>query len=159
MRAITILFSLIIAAVAVGFLLNLSDLVPYAGSDVYFRQPAFFPSVMLGLLVLTGLGLAGKCALGFALPVDEELGGTPPHFGVLLPLAAVFAAYAATVPFLGYLPATLLFAIAAPAAGRHLRHGAVLAMLLLGLSLYVVFVVYLDVWFRGGDLPFLSWFS
>lgn len=159
MRGITTLFSLTISAVAGFFLLHLSDLVPYSGSDAYFRQPAFFPAAMLAATGLIGIGLAAKYAMGLALPEDEELSGTPPHISVLGPLAAIFALYALAVPVLGYLLATLLFGTAALAAGRHLKLAGQIAMIVLGLVLYLVFVAYLDVWFPGGDFPFLAWLS
>lgn len=159
MRALSITFCLILVLIAAGLLFKLSDLVPYAGSDAYFRQPAFFPSVMLGLTLLTGLGLAAKYAWGHGLPQDEELSGTPPHLAVLVPLVVVFALYALAVPVLGYPLASLAFALASLAAGQHLRKGSALALILLALVLYLTFVVYLDVWFRSGDFPFLDWLS
>lgn len=147
MRAFSLAFCLGLVAIAGAFLLFLPDLVPYAGTDPYYRQPDFFPLVTLAVLVLVGLALAVKYAAGRALPVDEELSGSIPHFAVLAPLALAFAGYILLTPWIGYLAATLVFGCAALIIGRHLTRGAAAAIILLGLGLHLVFIVYLDVWF------------
>ena len=147
MRGITISFSLSIVAVAGVFLFFISDLVPYSGSDPYFRQPRFFPIVNLVALIGFGLALVLKYATGAALPVDEELSGSQPQFRVLVPLALIFAGYIFAVPLIGYLSSTLIFGCAALAVGRHLNWMTGSALIVLGVILYLVFVAYLDVWF------------
>lgn len=147
MRGITITFCFAILAVAGAFLFFISDLVPYSGSDAYFRQPRFFPIVTLTALLGLGLALVAKYALGAALPVDEELAGSRPQFQVLVPLALTFVGYILLVPLIGYLAATLVFSCAALVAGHHLTRTTAFSVIVLGVVLYLVFVAYLDVWF------------
>ena len=159
MRGITMAFTLTIVGVAGAFLAFTSDLVPYSGSDAYFRQPKFFPIVTLVGLILVGVTLSIRYASAKALPVDEELAGTRPHFVVLVPLAVCFVLYIFAVPHLGFLIATLLFGCGALIIGRHFTFGSAASVLALGVLLYLVFVTYLEVWFPAGNFPFLDWVS
>lgn len=147
MRVFSMAFSLGIVLTAGAFLIFISDLIPYSGSDPYFRQPNFFPIVTLIALLGFGIVLVGKYASGGKLPLDEELSGSVPHFTVLLPMAIVFVGYILLVPWLGYLLSTLMFGCVALLAGRHLSLANAMALSLLGVVLYLVFVAYLDVWF------------
>lgn len=147
MRGITITFCIVITVVAGAFLFFISDLVPYSGSDAYFRQPRFFPLVTLTALLGFSLVLVAKYTLGAALPVDEELAGSQPQFQVLVPLALTFVGYILLIPLIGYLPATLAFSCTALVTGRHLTRMTAFSVIVLGVVLYLVFVAYLDVWF------------
>ena len=154
MREITITFCTIIVIIAGAFLFFVSDLVPYSGSDAYFRQPRFFPVVTLTALLGFGLALVAKYSLGSALPVDEELKGSRPQFQVLVPLAAAFSGYILVVPLIGYLPATIIFGFTVLGSGRHLTRVTALTLFALSIVLHLVFVIYLDVWFSA---PLMLW--
>ncbi|MCB1439270.1 MAG: tripartite tricarboxylate transporter TctB family protein [Nitratireductor sp.] len=152
MRILSAVFSIAIALTAAAFLFYIHVLIPYSGDDAYFRQPNFFPIVTLVLVLVLGLGLSIKYAWGGRLPLDEELSGSKLHFNILGPLAATFIGYILLVPWTGYLLTTLLFGCVALLVGRHLNMRSAISMLLLGLTLYLVFVAYLDVWFP--EAPF-----
>ncbi len=152
MRAIAISFCLTIAGVAAAFLFWEASLVPYSGSDAYFRQPGFFPVLALSAVLLFGVILALRYGMGSPIPEDEELVGTRPQLRVLAPLVIGFAAYAALTPVIGYLASTLLFAVSGLLIGRRMNRWSCLTVLVLSATLYFVFVVYLDVWFSAPTL-------
>lgn len=152
MRILSTVFSLSIILVASVFLLFVKDLIPYSGSDPYYRQPDFFPRITLIALIVCGIALVGKYATGGKLPVDEELSGSVPHFIILAPLALAFVGYIVLIPWTGYLFSTLMFGCAALLAGRHFNWKSAIAVFLLGVVLELVFVISLDVWFPAAPL-------
>ena len=152
MRILSAVFSNTIALAAAAFLFYIHALIPYSGDDAYFRQPNFFPILTLVVVLVLGIALTLKYVSGGRLPLDEELSGSKPHFNILAPLSATFIGYILLVPWTGYLLTTLLFGCVALLAGRHLNMRSAISMLLLGLTLYLVFVAYLDVWFP--EAPF-----
>ena len=147
MRYVAVAFCAILTIGAV-VLVSLQDrLVPGVAGEAYFRQPAFFP--VLTLVMVTGLGIAStlRYALGGRLHEDEELAGTTPHLATILAIAVLFAAYVLLVTAVGYLLATLAFALGALIVTRAADLRSTISIILVALALFAVFRLYLDVWF------------
>lgn len=104
-----IVFALFMLALSVFLLAQIMDQTAWRAGGKLFAQPRFWPAVALG-------GMAGFAALhllGSAL--SERIEGRWAEvmlWVASLEYAGWFIAYAAAVPFAGYMPATLLFAVA-----------------------------------------------
>ena len=102
----------VIAALSFGFALFLAASLPFQVDWVdrtgLFAQPAFWPAVSIALMVLfSAMHLIGAL-------VSERIPGRLAEVVQCvkaLEYVAWFIAYVLAVPILGYLPATLLFAI------------------------------------------------
>lgn len=103
-----IVFAWIALVFSVFLLTQLADQTAYRSGGKLFAQPRFWPAVSLaGMVVFAVFHLVGSA-------LSERIAGRWKE--VLLWLsafeyAAWFIAYAAVVPFIGYLPTTIAFAV------------------------------------------------
>lgn len=113
----------------------------------WFAQPAFWPTVsIIGMMVFGGLYLLTSV-------VSPRLPGRLAEIGYWvrsLEFVAYFLIYNAVVPFLGYLPTTVLFtSFLTVRAGFH-SIGAISAAILFGISVVVIFRTFLQVKIPSG---------
>lgn len=104
-----IVFAWVALVVAVFLLMQLTDQTTWRNGGKLFAQPRFWPAVSLGGMVI----FAALHLIGSAL--SERIYGRWQEVWLWarsLEYAAWFIAYAAAVPYMGYLPATIVFAIA-----------------------------------------------
>lgn len=143
-RLPAILAAGIIAAIGAYLLLNSGTLIRAGGPEVaYYRSSAFFPRLCLAMLVIFALcSVIGE----WRRSKDYALVWWPFRYLALL------IGYAALVPLLGYLPATLVFLFVSLLLGGLRPVAALLVALATGLILYLLFDVALDVWFPQSAL-------
>lgn len=104
-----IVFAWFALAVSVFLLSQLADQTTWRSSGPLFAQPRFWPAVSLGLMTV----FAAFHLLGSAL--SERIPGRWAEVWLWarsLEFAAYFILYAMVVPYSGYLPASVIFAVA-----------------------------------------------
>ncbi len=104
-----IVFAWFVLAVALGLLSQITTQTVWREGTALFAQPRFWPSVSLGLMTV----FAALHLLGSAL--SERIHGRWTEVWLWissLEYAAWFIAYALAVPTTGYLPTTVVFALA-----------------------------------------------
>ena len=104
-----IVFAWVVLIVSVLLLLQLADQTAWRSGGKLFAQPRFWPAVSLGGMVF----FAAFHLIGSAL--SERISGRWQEVALWassLEYAGWFVAYAACVPDVGYLPTTVIFAIA-----------------------------------------------
>ena len=104
-----ILFAWVALIFSVFLLTQLADQTAWKNGGKLFAQPRFWPAVSLGAMTV----FAAFHLLGSAL--SERIEGRWSEVWVWacsLEYAGWFIAYAAAVPYAGYLPATVIFAVA-----------------------------------------------
>lgn len=112
----------------------------YEVGTVKQMGPGFFPAVGGGLLVLLGLGVAGK-----GLVAGESGAFTRFPLRPLLMITLALVAFATTIDVIGLLPATFLTSVLAALAGRGTPAWKILALATgLTAGCYVVFVLLLQ---------------
>lgn len=129
-----IVFAWIAFLVSVLLLLQLADQTEWRNGGKLFAQPRFWPSVSLG-------GMAAFAALHLlSSALSERIHGRWREVGLWvgsLEYAGWFVGYAAAVPYAGYLPATVGFAIALTLRAGYRRIPALVAAAV-GASVIVV---------------------
>ncbi|MEM1274055.1 MAG: tripartite tricarboxylate transporter TctB family protein [Pseudomonadota bacterium] len=144
-----IVFAWIVLVFAVFLLSQISVQTTYRPGTALFAQPRFWPAVSL-------IGMAGFAVfhlLGSAL--SERIEGRWQEVWLWLSsleYAAWFIAYAVVVPIIGYLPATLLFAVALTFRVGYRHRFAALAALGAAFVIVVLFKTLLQVRLPGGQL-------
>lgn len=104
-----IVFAWIALLVAVFLLFQIADQTAWKNGGKLFAQPRFWPAISLGGMAI----FAAFHLLGSAL--SERIHGRWQEvwlWAASFEYAGWFVAYAATVPFAGYLPTTIVFAVA-----------------------------------------------
>ncbi|WP_319824399.1 tripartite tricarboxylate transporter TctB family protein [Thalassovita sp.] len=144
-----IVFAWLFLALSVFLLSQLTEQTAYRAGGKLFAQPRFWPAVSLG-------GMAGFAALHLLGSVlSERLEGRWKE--VLLWVSAIefalwFVVYAVAVPYVGYLPATVIFALLLA-----LRMGYRSRIMLAGaagaaLAIVLLFKTFLQVKLPGGQI-------
>ncbi|HZY16316.1 MAG TPA: tripartite tricarboxylate transporter TctB family protein [Ramlibacter sp.] len=117
----------------------------------YYRSPALFPSIALALIAIGAALHCVRLLRGAALATDD-IDEPAAHWRVVVLAFLGYAAYAAVVPLVGYVPATALFLfILGRLAGLGWRLPAIVAVVLTAL-LHLLFVVAFQVWFPAASL-------
>ena len=123
-------FALIVSALLLS---QLADQTAWRNGGKLFAQPRFWPAVSLGgMTVFAALHLLGSA-------LSERLHGRWHEVGLWVAsfeYALWFIAYATVVPFAGYLPATMIFAVALTIRAGYRSAWAILAAL--GTAIVVV---------------------
>lgn len=110
--------------------------------------PGFYPRIVLGFLGLASLALVVQDAMAQRATRAERAAGEPRNYRLVLALFAVFGAYVALMPSIGFRVATFAFVAAVQALldpPRSAAQWAVLAAVALGTvtATYLVFETYL----------------
>ncbi|MCP4819491.1 MAG: tripartite tricarboxylate transporter TctB family protein [Shimia sp.] len=137
-----IVFAWLVLVVSVVLLSQLLEQTAWRNGGKLFAQPRFWPAVSLGGMTL----FAAFHLLGSAL--SERLHGRWREVGLWvasLEYAAWFVAYAASVPFLGYLPATMMFAAALTVRVGYRSLGTILAAVGAAVVVVLLFKTFLRV--------------
>lgn len=104
-----IVFAWIALAVSVFLLSQVMDQTAWRSGGKLFTQPRFWPAVSLvGMVVFAAFHLLGSA-------LSERIDGRRQEIWLWvssLEYAGWFIAYAAVVPYAGYLPSTIIFAVA-----------------------------------------------
>jgi hypothetical protein len=154
-RAQRRLAAVFVGAVALGAAIAL-PLVPRLIIGIhpdapYYRSPALFPSIALALIAICGALHCVRLLRGAPLATDD-IEEPAAHWRVVVLAFCAYAAYAAVVPRIGYVPATGLFLLLlGRLAGLGWRLPAVVAIALTAI-LYLLFVVAFKVWFPVASL-------
>jgi len=137
-----IVFAWLALIVSVLLVSQLADQTEWRTGGKLFAQPRFWPAVSLGGMAL----FAALHLLGSAL--SERLYGRwqEVHRWVAsLEYAAWFVTYAALVPYLGYLPATLIFAAALTLRAGYRRLRTILTAVCAAIVVVLLFKTFLRV--------------
>ncbi|WP_375261965.1 tripartite tricarboxylate transporter TctB family protein [Palleronia sp.] len=129
-------------------LLSLGTQVAWVAGNELAAQPAFWPTVAVGAMVVcAGFHLAGSLA-------SPRISGRWAEVWIWVrsfEYAAWFMLYVLVVPRAGYLVATVIFAFVLSLRAGY-RRSAVLAAMLGGVAVVVIFKGLLGVHVPGGDL-------
>lgn len=103
-----IVFAWLFLALSVFLLSQIANQTTFRPGNALFAQPRFWPAVsLIGMTVFAALHLLGSA-------LSERIDGRWKEVFLwvsVLEFAAWFVAYAFVVPYLGYLPATILLAV------------------------------------------------
>ncbi|KPA22935.1 Tripartite tricarboxylate transporter TctB family protein [Shimia sp. SK013] len=137
-----IVFAWFALIVSVLLLSQIADQTVWRNGGKLFAQPRFWPAVSLGGMAL----FAAFHLLGSAL--SERLEGRWQEVWLwitALEYAAWFIAYAAAVPYAGYLPTTLLFALALALRVGYRKTSTLLAAAVSAVIIVLLFKTFLKV--------------
>ena len=144
-------FALAAFAVAVGLALAWRGQTVWVDGRLPLRQPGLFPAVAIGLMLVFGAGNLAACLIRNArtrgAPALPELA----RWAAAGEFLGWYLAYVLAVPWLGYLPATVLFT-AALAFRLGYRGRMLWAAPLMGAGVVVLFKAVLKVRIPGGAL-------
>ncbi|WP_420569632.1 tripartite tricarboxylate transporter TctB family protein [Thalassovita sp.] len=144
-----IVFAWLFLAFSVFLLAHLADQTAYRPGAKLFAQPRFWPAVsLIGMTVFAALHLMGSI-------LSERIDGRWREvvlWASAIEFALWFVAYAFAVPYLGYLPTTVLFALLLV-----LRMGYRSRVILIGagvaaISIVLLFKTFLQVKLPGGQI-------
>lgn len=152
MRQLAIAWSAAIFVGALLLVLTSTRFTTTVSTDAYYRQPGFFPAICLSLVALLALLSLVRALKRREIATDEELAGTVPRLGVIVPMGLLFAGYIVIVPWIGYLASTVVFCLGALAASRTPRWGYAVSLIILAVLLHLGFESYMDVWFPESSL-------
>ncbi|SMP34599.1 tripartite tricarboxylate transporter TctB family protein [Shimia sagamensis] len=131
-----IVFAWLALIVSVLLLSQLADQTAWRSGGKLFAQPRFWPAVSLGgMTVFAALHLLGSA-------LSERLHGRWHEVGLWaasFEYAVWFIAYASVVPYAGYLPATMIFAVALTVRAGYRRPWAILAAIGSAISVVLLF--------------------
>ena len=137
-----IVFAWLVLVFSVFLLSQIADQAAWRNGGKLFAQPRFWPAVSLGAMTV----FAALHLLGSAL--SERIEG---RWGEVwlwissLEYAGWFIAYAAAVPYAGYLPATVLFAVALAYRVGYRKTSTLLSAALAALVIVLLFKTMLKV--------------
>ena len=137
-----LLFSLVL-------LLQINDQTAYRAGGKLFAQPRFWPAVSLG-----GMTLFAALHL-LSSVMSERIAGRWRETALWLAsveYALWFVLYAVAVPYLGYLPATLIFALLLTVRAGYRQRGMIITALVSALCIVLLFKTFLQVKLPGGQL-------
>ncbi|MEM8948010.1 MAG: tripartite tricarboxylate transporter TctB family protein [Pseudomonadota bacterium] len=144
-----LIFALIFLIVALLLLTQLGSQTKFSPKGQLFAQPAFWPAV--GVM---GMVLFGACHA----VVEYRRSSRNPGLGETgvwlrsLEYLIWFMAYVFAVPIIGYLPATLIFALALALRAGYRNRRILVAAALMGLAVVLIFKTILSVKIPGGAL-------
>lgn len=140
--------SLLSSSAIVLILLKDQLVKTWAKSDSdFYQSPTFFPSIALGLVAISGIGLILSRLKEKGLTLDTEIQSIKPQPIVVTQLLSLFIGYILIIPWLGYFLSTLTFlTLALRITGAR---GKTLLFQPLAISSisYGLFVCFLEVWF------------
>ena len=142
-----IVFAWIALIISCFLLSQLADQTAWRNGGKLFAQPRFWPAVSLtGMTVFAALHLLSSA-------VSERIKGRWAEVWLWvtsLEYAGWFIAYAAAVPYAGYLPATILFAVALVLRVGYRKAPALLAAGISAIVIVVLFKAFLKVKLPSG---------
>ena len=134
---------------SVFLLSQIYDQTAYRAGGKLFTQPRFWPAVsLIGMVVFAALHLTGSL-------LSERLDGRWKEVGLWVAsveYALWFVAYAAVVPFAGYLPTTVIFAVALAFRAGYRSRGALFSAGLAAVVIVILFKSLLQVKLPGGRI-------
>ena len=147
-----VLFAVLFLLAAVFLLSQLGAETKFSGKTIWskklFAQPRFWPAV----------GVIGMCLFGAAhlfVTWRRRVPGTTREaltWARALEYLVWFMAYVFAVPVIGYLPASIIFAVALAARAGYRSRGMLGAAALTGLGVVVIFKALLQVKIPGGAI-------
>ncbi|MFT6301516.1 MAG: hypothetical protein ACI9XK_004277 [Granulosicoccus sp.] len=143
-----VLFAVLIVLTSVFLLMQLSAETKFSTGKQLFSQPRFWPGVATIGMLFFGVG-----HLLTVISTKQE--GTMGEFLVwlrALEYLAWFMAYVLVVPYMGYLPATVLFTCSLALRQGYLTKKHLLTAALLGVCIVLIFKTGLAVKIPGGEL-------
>ena len=144
-----IVFAWFALIISVFLLSQIAEETAWRTGSKLFAQPRFWPAVSLsGMAIFAALHLLGSA-------LSERIQGRWAEVGLWfasLEYAAWFVAYAAVVPVLGYLPTTLLFALALTVRVGYRRLTTLIAAAVTAVIIVVLFKTLLKVNLPSGRL-------
>ncbi|MEM9580420.1 MAG: tripartite tricarboxylate transporter TctB family protein [Pseudomonadota bacterium] len=144
-----IVFAWILLGVAAVLLSQITGQTASKRGAKLFAQPWFWPAVSLtGMTVFAAFHLLGSL-------LSERLEGRWKEVWLWissLEYAAWFIAYAAIVPYAGYLPSTLIFAVLLTLRAGYRSAGALLAAAASAVVITLLFKAFLQVKLPGGRI-------
>ena len=137
-----IVFAWFALVVSVILLSQIIDQTAWKNGSKLFAQPRFWPAVSLGgMAVFAALHLLGSV-------LSERIDGRWKEVGLWiasLEYAAWFVVYAMAVPVAGYLPATMVFAVALAVRAGYRRASILIAAALSAVVIVLLFKTFLKV--------------
>ncbi|MEM7188506.1 MAG: tripartite tricarboxylate transporter TctB family protein [Pseudomonadota bacterium] len=133
-----------------GFLLSqITDQTVFKPGGKLFAQPRFWPAVSLGLMTLFAL-------LHLLSSIwSERIAGRWREVGLWLAsleFAGWFIGYAALVPYAGYLPSTVLFAVLLTLRAGYFSRTAILSAIAAAVVIVLLFKTFLQVKLPSGQI-------
>lgn len=144
-----IVFAWVFLIASVFLLAQIFDQTAYKAGGKLFSQPRFWPAVSLTLMTI----FAAFHLLGSAL--SERIEGRWAEVWLwvsTLEYAGWFIAYAALVPYAGYLPTTVVFAVLLSLRAGYRSRTALCAAALSALGIVLVFKTFLQVKLPAGQV-------
>jgi hypothetical protein len=125
-------------------------ITPYPAQAAWFESAAFFPRVTLALACIAGLFELYQRRSAVELADSDELDSSAANMRQALGMLALFGLYMLAVPWMGYLSSTWLFLLASGAWLGLSRRATFSLSVLLSLTMWLVFVKVLKVYFGHG---------
>ena len=149
-QAAQLLFAVVLLALAVILLSQITTQTQFIDGKRFVDQPGFWPAVSL-----SGMALFGGLRVFFLF--RERLGNQPSLFEVSCWVKALeyviwFLVYVWLVPLIGYLPGTLVFCPLLTLRLGYRSKFAVLCALAAGLFVVILFKTLLQVKIPGGEI-------
>ena len=120
---------------------------PYPHNANWFESTALFPRLSLLIVAVAGLIEIYQRRHQMASDESEELDSSAANIQDAIPMVVAFALYMLAVPFLGYLISTLLFLSVGCWLLRFDFRTSMLLAITLSVTMWVVFVKVLKVYF------------
>ena len=144
-----IVFAWMFVGLALFLVTQLSTQSPWNANAKVFSQPAFWPTVsVIGTAVFAALHLLSSALSPRLQGRLDELW----FWCRSAEYAVWFMAYVFTVPWLGYLPATIVFGVALALRSGYRSRRVLLGVIVLSIAIVVVFKAFLQVKIPGGEL-------
>lgn len=144
-----IVFAWVALLFSVFLLSQIGDQTAWRNGGKLFAQPRFWPAVSLsGMAFFAALHLLGSA-------LSERIEGRWREVGLwlsALEYAGWFIAYAFAVPYLGYLPTTLVFALLLVLRVGYRSRAAIVSALVSAVMIVVLFKAFLQVKLPGGQI-------
>lgn len=144
-----IVFAWVVLIVSVFLLSQILDQTAWRNGGKLFAQPRFWPALSLsGMVVFAALHLLGSA-------LSERIYGRWQEVWLWissLEYAGWFILYALVVPFAGYLPSTVLFAVALALRAGYRRAATLVAAAVSGVVIVVLFKTLLKVNLPAGRI-------
>ena len=144
-----IVFAWVFLGISVFLLLQLTNQTAYRPGAKLFAQPRFWPTVSLvGMTGFAALHLLGSF-------LSEKLDGRWKEvwlWAATLEYAAWFVVYAATVPFAGYLPTTVIFALLLALRAGYRSRLPLISAVIAAVAIVLLFKTFLQVKLPSGRI-------
>jgi len=144
-----IVFAWLVLIVSLFLLSQIFDQTVYKSGGKLFTQPRFWPAVsLLGMAGFATFHLIGSyCSQRTEGRWQEVL-----IWASSLEYAAWFIAYAVSVPLLGYLPSTVIFAVLLTLRAGYQSRAALLSAIISSMIIVLLFKTFLQVKIPSGKL-------